>query len=47
VISAKSLKIQTTIPVVYEANNDNKEDVKILDVPSFCLAPDTKKWTAF
>ena len=46
-ISAKALKIQTTIPAVYEANNDHKEDVKILDVPSFCLAPDTKRWTDF
>jgi hypothetical protein len=30
---------------VYEVNNGNKEDVKILDIPSFCLSPDNKKWT--
>lgn len=45
VIAAKSIKIQTTVPAVYEANNGNKEDVKILDIPSFCLSPDNKRWS--
>lgn len=46
VIAAKSIKLQTTAPVLYENNPQEKKEMKILDVPSYFLAPEIKKWTA-
>ena len=45
VISAKSIKIQTNLPVPYPSNGPDK--ILLVDVPCFCLTPELKKWTVF
>jgi hypothetical protein len=45
VISNRAIKIQTIYPGVYEKSKKDKEELKIVDVPSTILPPETKKWT--
>lgn len=45
VISIKSIRVQTIYPSVYEQSNE-KEELKILDVPCMILPPENKKWTS-
>lgn len=44
VISNKTIKIQTIYPVLYEKSHKDKDELKIIDVPSFIYPPESKKW---
>ena len=45
IISAKTTRIQTTVPTAYPSS-DPKE-ATLLDVPCYCMPPELKKWTVF
>jgi hypothetical protein len=45
VISNKSIKIQTIYPSLYEKSHTDKDELKIIDVPSYLYPPDNKKWS--
>jgi uncharacterized short protein YbdD (DUF466 family) len=44
VISSKSIKIQTAYPVLYEKSRKDKQELRLVDVPSFVYPPENKKW---
>jgi septin family protein len=44
VISNKTIKVQTIYPALYEQSHKDKDELKIIDVPSFVYPPENKKW---